>query len=313
MSDEKIIAAWNKMNPDSDTKERILHQLQDALESNTKHNSQRVFHRFAIGFASVFIIAFGSFGTAYAASDVFRSYIHSLFFPLYTSDEIVSIDNGHKMGSFDEIDVLFSFLDRLNQHEFGNTITPINPYGYCYSLFIQDDDHLQAFVDSSIDGYCISVFIKRIEYKNTKGIWQVTGYQLLENSVAETVKSQLEPYSDKSSEETISMPQKDTSIKGKEDSIIIYNVYDKENIVSIALDEYQSQIICDILEGCDKHEDIRGDIFQYVIKINDISYMFDSKGEGMIEDSGNLSGFTVNESNLETLIELFESYNILLE
>lgn len=313
MSNDKLIAAWNKMNPESNTKERILQQLQDTLKSKCVHHSKRVFRRFAIGFATLFIVILGSFGTAYAASDTFRNYIHSLFFPIYTSDEIVNIDSGHMTGSFDKTDVLLSFLDSLNQYEFGNSITPIKTNSYRYSLFAQDDDHLQAFVDSNVEGYCIAVFMERLEYQNTGGIWQVTGYQILKNTAAETVKTQLEPYPDMSSEETISNSQIDTSIKGTEDSVILYNVNNKKNIVSIALNEDDSQIICDILEGCDQHEDIRGDLFQYVIKINNVSYMFDSRGDGMMDDSGDLLGFTLNESDLKTLIELLESYHISLE
>ena len=48
------------------------------------------------------VLFLGSFGTVYAASPAFREYVHSLLFPLYTSDEIVSIDNGHMAGSFDK-------------------------------------------------------------------------------------------------------------------------------------------------------------------------------------------------------------------
>lgn len=313
MSNDKLIATWNSMNPDNNTKERILQQLQDTLKSKCVHHSKRVFRRFAIGFATLFIVILGSFGTAYAASDTFRNYIHSLFFPLYTSDEIISIESGHMTGSFDKTDVLLSFLDSLSQYEFGNSITPIKTNGYHYSLFAQDDDHLQAFVDSSVEGYCIAVFMERLEYQNTGGIWQVTGYQILKNTAAETMKTQLELYSDMSSEETISNSQIDTSIKGTEDSVILYNVNNKKNIVSIALNEDDSQIICDILEGCDQHEDIRGDLFQYVIKINNVSYMFDSRGDGMMDDSGYLSGITIENDDLKTLMELFESYHISLE
>lgn len=313
MGDDKLIAAWNRMNPDSDTKKRILQQIQGDLAVDSKRRFGRMFRRFAIGFATVFIILLGSFGTAYAASDTFRNYIHSLFFPLYTSDEIVGIDSGHMTGSFDKTDVLLSFLDKLNQFEFGNSITPFKTDGYRYSLFTQGDDSLQAFVDSSVEGYCIVVFMERLEYESAKGIWQVTGYQILENSAAETAKSQLEPYADTSSEEMIFVPQEDISIKGVEDAAIIYNVNEKKNIVSLALDETDGETICNILEECDKHENISGGLFQYVIKLNDVSYMFDSRGDGMIDDSGNYYGITINESDLKVLMELFELYHISLE
>ena len=228
MSNDKIIAAWNRMNPDSSTKEKILQQLQETIETSGKNSFIRMFRRFAVGFAATIVLLLGSFGTAYAASPVFRDYIYSLLFPLYTSDEIISIDNGHMTGSFDIIDALLSFLDKFNKEKFGNSITAAKENGYYYSLFAQNENQLLAFVDSSIEGYCIVVYMERIAYESTEGIWQVTGYQILEKSTAENMEKQLEPYSDKSAEEIISVPQEDTVIKGQENSVIMYNVNEKK-------------------------------------------------------------------------------------
>ena len=41
MSDDKIISAWNKMNPDSSTKEKILLQIQDTVKAGKKNNLTR--------------------------------------------------------------------------------------------------------------------------------------------------------------------------------------------------------------------------------------------------------------------------------
>lgn len=196
MRNEKIVTAWNRLNPDRNTKERIFQNLRDRLETNNAKNiPQRTFPRFAIGLLALFVVLVGSFGTAYAASATFRDYVHTLFFPRYTPEEIVSIGNGHMTGSFDEIDVLRSFLDKWNRLEFGNSVTA-KENGNHYSLFMQNKDQLQAFVDSNDDGYCIVVYIERSEYEGTEGIWQVTGYQIVENEDAEIMKNQLEPYTD---------------------------------------------------------------------------------------------------------------------
>ena len=252
----------------------------------------------------------GSFGTAYAANPAFRESVHSLLFPLYTLDEIVSIDNGHMTGSFDKTDVLLSFLDKFNKEEFGNSITVAKENGYHYGLFAQNENQLLAFVDSSVEGYCIVVYMERIAYEGTEGIWQVTGYQISEKPIAENMKNQLEPYSDKPAEETISVPQEDIVIKGTKDSVIIYNVNEKKNVVSINEDD--GKIISDILNACDRSEDITGGLFQYVIKINDTSYMFDSDGNGMVDAAGNRWGITINENELGVIKELFEQYNVSL-
>lgn len=311
MENDKIIAAWNRMNPDSGTKEKILQQILDNTETSEKNGFIRKFRRFAVGFAAAVVLLLGSFGTAYAASPVFREYIHSLLFPLYTSDEIVSINNGHMTGSFDIVDVLLSFLDKFNKEEFGNSITAARENGYHYSLFAQNEDGLLAFVDSSIEGYCIVVYMERIAYERTVGIWQITGYQILEASTAEDMKNQLEPYSDKSMEELISVPQEDTAIKGQEDSVVMYNVNEKINVVSVNEDD--GRIISDILNACDKSENIAGGLFQYVVKINDTSYMFDSNGNGMVNTKENRWGITINENDLKVIMALFEQYNISLE
>lgn len=311
MSNEKIIAAWNRMNPDSSTKGKILQQIQETMETSGKNSFIRKFRRFAIGFAAAVVLLLGSFGTAYAASPVFRDYIHSLLFPLYTSDEIISIDNGHMTGSFDISDVLLSFLDKFNKEEFENSITAAREDGYYYSLFAQSENQVLAFVDSSIEGYCIVVYMERIAYENTEGIWQVTGYRIIEECTAEDMEKQLEPYSDKSAEKIISVPREDTVIKVQEDSVIIYNVNEKKNVVSVNEDE--GRIISDILDACDRSENITGGLFQYVIKINDTSYMFDSDGNGLVNTADNRRGITINENDLAVIKALFEQYNISLE
>ena len=168
-----------------------------------------------------------------------------------------------------------------------------------------------AYVDCDIEGYCIVVHMEQIAYESTEGIWQVTGYQILDDFAAENVKSQLEPYSDTPAEEIIALPREDTAIKGTAYSVIMYNVNEKENVVSI--NEEDGKVISDILDACDRIEDISGGLFQYVIKINDTSYMFDSNGNGMIESAGKHQGITIGESDLMVIQAMFELYNISLE
>ncbi len=311
MNDDKIITAWNRMNPDNNTKEKILQEIQAAMETSEKNNFIRKFRHFGVGFAAAIVLLLGSFGTAYAASPEFREYIQSLLFPLYTSEEIVSIHNGHMTGSFDISDVLLSFLDKFNKKEFGNSITAAKENGYHYSLFSQNGNQVLALVDCSINDYCILVYMEHIAYENTEGIWQVTGYQVLERFTAENKTEQLEVYSEKSAAEIISLPQEDTVIRGMEDSVIIYNVNEKKNVV--AINEDDGKIISDILDACDRSEDISGGLFQYVIKINDISYMFDSNGNGMVNTAENRWGITINENDLSVIKALFELYNVSLE
>ncbi len=311
MSDDKIIAAWNKMNPDSSTKRKIMQEIMKTMEIRRKNNFINKYRRFSVGFVAAVVLLLGSFVTAYAASPTFREYVHSLLFPIYTSDEIISIENGHMTGSFDEVDVLLSFLDKFNKAEFGNKITAAWENGYHYSLFGQNENQIQAFVNSSIEEYSIVVYMERIEYESTEGIWQVTGYQILEKSTAENMKNQLEPYSDKPVEENISVSQEDTVIKGVEDAVIIYNMNEKKNVVSVNEDD--GKVISDILNACDRSENIADGLFQYVIKTNDTSYMFGSDGNGMVNAAEKCWGITINENDLGVITALFEQYNVSLE
>ena len=311
MNNDKIITAWNRMNPDNSTKEKILQEIQNTIETSKKNNFAKKFRRFGVGFAAAVVLLLGSFGTAYAASSEFREYIHSLLFPLYTSEEIVSIDNGHMTGSFDISDVLLSFLDKFNKKEFGNTITAAKENGYYYSLFAQNENQVLALVECSVEESGILVYMEQIAYENTDGIWQVTGYQILDKSTAEKMTYQLEAYSERSVAEIISIPQEDTVIRGMEDSVMIYNVNEKNNVVSISEDD--GKIISDILEACDRNEDIVGGLFQYVIKINDTSYMFDSNGNGMVNMAENRWGIAIGEEDLAVIKTLFNLYNVSLE
>ena len=144
MSNDKIIAAWNKMNPDSNTKRKIMQEIMKSMETNRTNNFINKYRRFAVGFVASVVLLLGSFGTAYAASPALREYVHSLLFPIYTSDEFVSIENGHMTGSFDQTDVLLSFLDKFNKAEFGNTISAAWENGYHYSLFEENVNQLRA-------------------------------------------------------------------------------------------------------------------------------------------------------------------------
>lgn len=334
MKNEKIISAWNHMNPDNATKENMLRQIQSTFEAKHKpdvradmetnigttvgtgiradnrYTARKPLARFAIGFSAAFILLLGSLGTAYAASPAFRDYVRALLFPLYTSDEFVSIENGHLTGPFDKTDVLLSFLDRFNRMEFGNSITAAMENGYHYSLFAQDEDQLQAFVDSNVDGYCIVVSMEQLEYEDTEGIWQITGYQILESTAAETVKSGLTPYSEPLSHDTASTPQEGASIQAAEDTMLIYNVNEKQNTASLT--ENDSKVIRDILDSCDRLENIEGGLFQYVIKVNDISYLFDSQGRGMISESASHQGVAIAQEDLRTILDMFERYGISL-
>lgn len=312
MRDNKIFEAWNRMNPDRSTKEKILQQVQAAMDTRERKRFPGNFRRFAVGFVASALFLLGSFSAVYAASPAFREYVHSLLFPLYAPDEMISIDNGHMTGSFDISDVLLSFLDKFNNNEFGNEITAMKEDGYHYSLFTQNENRILAFVDSNMEGNCIAVYMEQIAYENTEGIWQVTGYQVIGKSIAEDMKKQLEPYSEHLENKILPIPQEDTAIKGEKDSILIYNANEKENIVLIK--EEDEKVLRDILAACNRNGNIKGELFQYVIKIDSTSYMFDSNGNGIVNTADKERyGIAIAENELGIITALFEQYGVSLE
>ena len=67
------------------------------------------------------------------------------------------------------------------------------------------------------------------------------------------------------------------------------------------------------MDACDRSENIADGLFQYVVKINDTSYMFDSNGNGMVNTAENRRGITINENDLKVITALFKQYDISLE
>lgn len=59
--------------------------------------------------------------------------------------------------------------------------------------------------------------------------------------------------------------------------------------------------------------EIEGGLFQYVVKVNDISYLFDSKGNGMMDEAVNHQGIAISEEGMEVITKIFKRYNISLE
>ena len=59
--------------------------------------------------------------------------------------------------------------------------------------------------------------------------------------------------------------------------------------------------------------EIEGGLFQYVVKVNDISYLFDSKGNGMMSEAVNHQGIAISEEGMQVITKIFKRYNISLE
>ena len=85
--------------------------IYDALEYKPR---KKVLLKTLIAAAAVSALIFS---TAFALSPSFREFFISVLSPVYDEESYTSIDNGHMTGSFDEDNVIMTFLDSLEKEE----------------------------------------------------------------------------------------------------------------------------------------------------------------------------------------------------
>ena len=124
------------------------------------------------------------FATAFAASSTFRQSVISIFLPVYSDNEIKEIDNGHMTGSFDEIDVLNTFLERFNLENMEEGLKAKKHRGFEKTLLYEGEDSIKAIVTSDNPDYKLLVMMERIGYEETAGLWQVVAYQVIDAKTA---------------------------------------------------------------------------------------------------------------------------------
>lgn len=145
--------------------------------------------RLASCVAAVLLIAVLSFGTVYATSKNFRQAVKAFFYPLYTSGEVQEIAEGHRTGSFDEVDTLLSFLNQFNRDDLGHGLQARQESGYSYSWLTTDEDSRLAAVACDLPDYTLLVTMEKIAYEDTTGLWQVTSYQVVSTEEAENMRT----------------------------------------------------------------------------------------------------------------------------
>lgn len=120
-----------------------------------------------------------------AVSDDFRQAVVSFLFPAYTDDRLHEIDEGHRTGSFSMEDTLFTFLERFNGEGMADVEAVKNDDGFEYVVLDGGDGAVNAVVDCTEPDYKLLVVMERVEYKDTTGLWQVTGYQIIDAEEAD--------------------------------------------------------------------------------------------------------------------------------
>ncbi len=144
-------------------------------------------HRAAACLCIALLTVFAAFSTALAASEPLRSAVIAVFMPSYSGSEIKQIDEGHKTGSFDKEDVLFTFLDKFNNEKMEPGLEARKDGGYHYKFLPDEGSPEKAVVDCSQPDKKLLVTMELKPYSGTAGLWQVTSYQVISSKAAQAM------------------------------------------------------------------------------------------------------------------------------
>lgn len=288
-------------------------EAENALTGERKKWGRRFYgaYRMAACVGMVFAVMSLAAVTAFAASESFRETVISLLYPIYSSDEIKELNNGHMTGSFDEVDTLLSFLDRFNTEKMEFGVLAENNEGYTYSMLSDSPDTIMAVVECNISNYKILVTMEKLDYEETSGIWQVVSYQMITSEVAsevmervpEYVPVQLETHTDTS----------ESAIEAAGNCAVIYNAADKDQIITLT--EQESKKIAEMFAAYVVSDSITATGPQdMVIKYEDVLYAFSGDGDVIVMDGSTMSAphgqITLSSKDLEELLRIFSDHGI---
>jgi hypothetical protein len=287
--------------------------IQEAMEAHetvsnrtVKRPTQRLYKVSKLAACLCIGLLAASLITAAAFAETFREAVISLLYPLYASDEIIELDNGHRTGSFDEQDTLLSFLDRFNGEKMEFGVQAENDEGYTYSLLSNSPDSILAVVQCNISNYKLLVTLERLEYQETTGIWQVVSYQMITSEAAlELMESVSEYVPD---DAMVPTDPTDSIIETEGPCAMIYNANQKDHIVTLT--RQVSGQIRELFEKYPEETSITAAGLQdMVIQYEDVMYAFSADGTVLVMDGGEISAprgqIVLSSEDLETLLDLF--------
>jgi len=91
-------------------------------------------------------------------------------------------------GSFDEIDVLNTFLEKFNSENMEEGLKAKKDHGFESNLLYEGEDSIKAIVTTDNPNYALLVMLKRVPYKDTTGLWQVVAYQIIDAKTANEMR-----------------------------------------------------------------------------------------------------------------------------
>ena len=288
-------------------------EAENNLSCERKKRESRFYgtYRVAVCIGMAFVAVSLAAVTAFAASESFREAVISLLYPIYSSDEIKELDNGHMTSSFDETDTLLSFLDRFNAEKMEFGVLAENNAGYTYSMLSDSPDIIIAVVECNISNYKILVTIEKLDYKETTGIWQVVSYQMVTSKAAAELMERMPKYIPVQAETHEDMSE--SVIKAVDGCAVIYNANNKDNIITLT--EQESRQIEEMFAAYAVSDSITATGIQdMVIKYGDVMYAFSIDGNVIVMDGGGISvphgQITLLSKDLEELLSIFSDYGL---
>lgn len=277
------------------------------------------YHRMAAGIGIGFLTVSLATVTAFAASETFRRTVISFLYPLYSTEEIKELDQGHRTGSFDEQDTLLSFLDRFNTEKLEFGVKAENDNGYTYSMVSDSQDTILAVVDCNITGYKLLVTMNRLAYEDTTGIWQVISYQMITEQAASGILETTPEYNPQEYAPLVTdvpnagADSSDSVIRTEGTNAVIYRVTDKEHVVTLT--EEESTQVAELFRKYSVTDTITAVGLQdRVVRYEDVLYAFSEDGAVIIMDGKQMSApcgqIVLNAEDLEVLTDMFDSYGL---
>ena len=141
-------------------------------------------HKVAACFSVIILVAVFSFGTVFAVNANFRQAIISFLFPAYTENQLHKIDEGHRTGAFSMEDTLFVFLEKFNSENMVDSIIAKKDNGFEYIILANDESIVNIIVECTTPNDKLLVAMKKCNYEETTGLWQVIAYQVLDSEAA---------------------------------------------------------------------------------------------------------------------------------
>ena len=175
MERERFRRTFSRLEASPQAKEALLHMI-DENTNHTRRGMRRAARLAVLAAAAVCLLT----ATALAASGSLRAAVMHLLLPRYGQGELVEIGEGHRTGSFDRTDVLNTFLERFDREGLGDGITVRMADGFHKTLLEESEDAAAVSVETSDPALRLEVYLERVDYEDTTGLWQVTGYRIVE-------------------------------------------------------------------------------------------------------------------------------------